>query len=452
LESHWQVLRIFAPAMLKQPLQLNDDFRHALDLLEKNESNLFITGKAGTGKSTLLQLFRSTSRKKMVVLAPTGVAALNVQGQTIHSFFGFPPRIVTPSEAARKVTRKDLLRMYKNLEVLVIDEISMVRADLLDGMDRFLRVNRENYRPFGGVQVVFFGDLFQLPPVVTRDPVEAAYFSEYYESPYFFSGKIFQDADFQLESLELRKVYRQESRHFLRLLEAVRVNELDYDDLEDLNERHEPGFVATDGYITLCARNATADKINQRELSLLESPEHEFIAEVKGQFDPGLYPTDFGLRLRKGAQVMFVRNDLEERQFVNGTIGKITQLTPKSIVVETETSEGKLRRIEVTRAEWEIIRYKGGATGGLETEVVGSFSQYPLRLAWAITIHKSQGKTFDRVLIDLGGGAFEHGQLYVALSRCRTLEGVVLRQRIRPQDVITDDRVVEFYETHFGRQ
>ena len=438
--------------MLKQPLQLNDDFRHALDLLEKNESNLFITGKAGTGKSTLLQLFRSTSRKKMVVLAPTGVAALNVQGQTIHSFFGFPPRIVTPSEAARKVTRKDLLRMYQNLEVLVIDEISMVRADLLDGMDKFLRVNRENYRPFGGVQVVFFGDLFQLPPVVTRDPVEAAYFSEYYESPYFFSGKIFQDADFQLESLELRKVYRQESRHFLRLLEAVRVNELDYDDLDDLNERHEPGFVASEGYITLCARNATADKINQRELSLLESPEHEFIAEVKGQFDPGLYPTDFGLRLRKGAQVMFVRNDLEERQFVNGTIGKITQLTEKSIVVETETAEGKIRRIEVARAEWEIIRYKGGPTGGLETEVVGSFSQYPLRLAWAITIHKSQGKTFDRVLIDLGGGAFEHGQLYVALSRCRTLEGVVLRQRIRPQDVITDDRVVEFYETHFGRQ
>ena len=438
--------------MLKQPLQLNDDFRHALDLLEKNESNLFITGKAGTGKSTLLQLFRSTSRKKMVVLAPSGVAALNVQGQTIHSFFGFPPRIVTPSEAARKVTRKDLLRMYQNLEVLVIDEISMVRADLLDGMDKFLRVNRENYRPFGGVQVVFFGDLFQLPPVVTRDPVEAAYFSEYYESPYFFSGKIFQDADFQLESLELRKVYRQESRHFLRLLEAVRVNELDYDDLDDLNERHEPGFVASEGYITLCARNATADKINQRELSLLESPEHEFIAEVKGQFDPGLYPTDFGLRLRKGAQVMFVRNDLEERQFVNGTIGKITQLTEKSIVVETETAEGKIRRIEVSRAEWEIIRYKGGPTGGLETEVVGSFSQYPLRLAWAITIHKSQGKTFDRVLIDLGGGAFEHGQLYVALSRCRTLEGVVLRQRIRPQDVITDDRVVEFYETHFGRQ
>jgi len=436
--------------MLDQPpLQLNDDFRQALDVLEKTDTHLFITGKAGTGKSTLLQLFRNTSHKKVAVLAPTGVAALNVQGQTIHSFFGFPPRIVTPSEAARKVTRKDLLRIYKNLEVLVIDEISMVRADLLDGMDKFLRVNRENYRPFGGVQVVFFGDLFQLPPVVTRDPVESAYFSEYYESPYFFSAKILQDDDFQLETLELRKVYRQESRHFLRLLEAVRLNEVDYDDLEDLNERHQPTFAETDGYITLCARNATADKINQRELSLLNTLEHEFVADVKGQFDPGLYPADFGLRLRKGAQVMFVRNDNEQRQFVNGTIGKITLLNQDTIVVETEEQGGKKRRIEVAKSEWEIIRYKGGTTGGIETEVVGSFTQYPLRLAWAITIHKSQGKTFDRVLIDLGGGAFEHGQLYVALSRCRTLEGVVLRHRIRPQDIITDERVVEFYEGRF---
>ena len=277
--------------MLDQPtLQLNDDFRHALDVLEKSGASLFITGKAGTGKSTLLQLFRNTTRKKCAVLAPTGVAALNVQGQTIHSFFGFPPRIITPSEAGRKVTRKDLLRLYKNLEVLIVDEISMVRADVLDAMDKFLRVNRENYRPFGGVQVVFFGDLFQLPPVVTRDPVESAYFQEYYETPYFFSAKIFQEPDFELEMLELRKVYRQESRHFLRLLEAVRINEIDYDDLEDLNERHLPAFGETEGYITLCTRNNTADRINQRELSLLNEPEYEFLAEVKGQFDPALYP------------------------------------------------------------------------------------------------------------------------------------------------------------------
>jgi len=431
------------------PLQLNDDFKYALDALEKTGQSLFITGKAGTGKSTLLQLYRNTTKKKVAVLAPTGVAALNVQGQTIHSFFGFPPRIITPSEAARRVTRKDLLRLYKNLEVLIIDEISMVRADMLDGMDKFLRINRENFRPFGGVQVVFFGDLFQLPPVVTRDPVESSYFNEYYESPYFFSAKIFQEPDFQLDMLELRKVYRQESRHFLRLLEAVRINEIDYDDLEDLNERHAPHFNEMEGYITLCARNATADRINQRELSQLDTPEFEFLASVKGQFDPGLYPTDAALRLRLGAQVMFVRNDQEERQFVNGTIGKIIQLNQDSIVVETEEYGGKKRKIDVPKIEWEIIRYRASATGSIETEVAGSFTQYPLKLAWAITIHKSQGKTFDRVLIDLGGGAFEHGQLYVALSRCRTLEGIVLRQPIRTQDIITDERVVAFYEERF---
>ena len=436
--------------MLDQPpLLLNEDFRYALDVLEKSDNSLFITGKAGTGKSTLLQLFRNTTRKKVAVLAPTGVAALNVQGQTIHSFFGFPPRIITPSEGARRVTRKDLLRIYRNLEILIIDEISMVRADMLDGMDKFLRVNRENFRPFGGVKVVFFGDLFQLPPVVTRDPVESSYFQEYYETPYFFSAKIFQEPDFQLENLELRKVYRQESRHFLRLLEAVRINEIDHDDLDDLNERYLPNFQDTDGYITLCSRNMTADRINQRELSLIQDTEHEFIAEVKGQFDPGLYPTELALKLKKGAQVMFVRNDIEERQFVNGTIGKIIELGKNSILVQTEEFGGKKRKIEVSKSEWEIIRYKGGATGGIETETVGSFVQYPLKLAWAITIHKSQGKTFDRVLIDLGGGAFEHGQLYVALSRCRTLEGIVLRQRIRPQDVITDERVVDFYSQLF---
>ncbi len=436
--------------MLDQiPLQLNDDFKYALDALEKTGQSLFITGKAGTGKSTLLQLFRNTTKKKVAVLAPTGVAALNVQGQTIHSFFKFPPRIITPSESARRESRKDLLRLYKNLEVLIIDEISMVRADMLDGMDKFLRVNREKYEPFGGVQVVFFGDLFQLPPVVTRDPVEASYFVDYYESPYFFSAKIFQEPDFQLDMLELRKVYRQESRHFLRLLEAVRINQIDYDDLEDLNERHEPHFNEMEGYITLCARNATADRINQRELLQLDTPEFEYQATVKGQFDPGLYPTEAALRLRKGAQVMFVRNDQEERQFVNGTIGKIIQINQDKILVETEEYGGKKRNIEVPKIEWEIIRYRATATGSIETEVAGSFTQYPLKLAWAITIHKSQGKTFDKVLIDLGGGAFEHGQLYVALSRCRTLEGIVLRQPIRTQDIITDERVVAFYEERF---
>ncbi len=434
----------------KSPLVLNDDFRYALDVLEKTDKSLFITGKAGTGKSTLLQLFRSTSRKKVAVLAPTGVAALNVHGQTIHSFFGFPPRIITPQEASRRVTRKDLKRLYQNTQVLVIDEISMVRADMLDGIDRFLRVNRENMLPFGGVQVVFFGDMFQLPPVVTRDPVEVSYFTDYYDSPYFFSARVLEEEAFNVEMIELRKVYRQESRHFLRLLEAIRTNETDRDDLEDLNERCTTQYDPSEGYITLCARNATADRINRQALEQLPEAEMTYHAEVKGNFDPSLFPTEVVLRLRKGAQVMFVKND-PEKQFVNGTIGTVIQLSNQKLVVEVREDDDKKRTVEVAPMEWEIIRYKTDDSGNIDTETVGSFRQYPLKLAWAITIHKSQGKTFDRVLIDLDGGAFEHGQLYVALSRCRTLEGIVLKRPIRQQDIITDERVTDFYRRQFGR-
>ena len=435
----------------KSPLVLNDDFRYALDVLEKTKTSLFITGKAGTGKSTLLQLFKSTTRKKTVVLAPTGVAALNVQGQTIHSFFGFPPRIITPQEASRRVTRKDLKRLYQTMEVLVIDEISMVRADMLDGIDRFLRINRENMAPFGGVQVALFGDMFQLPPVITRDPVESAYFRDYYDSPYFFSAKVFNESDFELDMLELRKAYRQDSGYFLRLLEAIRTNQTDADDLEALNARCTTVYDPAESYITLCARNMTADRINRLALEQLAEAEMTYHATIKGNFDPSLFPTEAALRLRKGAQVMFVKND-PEKQFVNGSIGTVVQLSGQKILVELQAENGKKQRIEVPPVEWEIIRYKIGDSGGLETESAGAFRQYPLKLAWAITIHKSQGKTFDRVLINLEGGAFEHGQLYVALSRCRTLEGIVLTRPIRPQDIITDERIADFYQNNFDRR
>lgn len=429
----------------KKALELSDDFQAALNLMEKTNKSLFITGRAGTGKSTLLHLFKSTTRKKVVVLAPTGIAALNVGGQTIHSFFGFPAKLIQQNDIKKRRDR----RLYERMEVLIIDEISMVRADLLDHIDYFLRINRNNATPFGGLQVIFFGDLFQLPPVVSSAE-EQMYFRTAYETPYFFSSTVLANKNFELESLELRRVYRQEARRFVRLLDAVRLNKLDWDDLEELNERHDPNFEQGDLYITLSTRNDIADKLNERKLNEINDREMVYIATTEGDFDSRQFPTEAQLRLRIGAQVMFIKNDVK-REFVNGTIGKVVELELDKIVVEIEDREGKLKHIHVEPFSWNILRYKIGdnQTQNIDTEIVGSFKQYPLKLAWAMTIHKSQGKTFDRVTIDLGSGAFEHGQTYVALSRCRTLEGIVLRQKIRPQDVRVDERIVEFYEQYF---
>lgn len=428
----------------QQPLELSADFQHALDLLEKEGRNLFITGKAGTGKSTLLQLFRASTRKKVVVVAPTGIAALNVKGQTIHSFFGFPPRPIGPHELKK---RRDT-RLFKKMEVLVIDEISMVRADMLDNIDIFLRINREKREPFGGVQVVFFGDMFQLPPVVASLEEQQVIGSQY-QSPYFFSAKVFFEG-FGLEMLELTKVYRQEQKHFLRLLDAIRLNRMDDDELDTLNQRCHPHFTAPDFYITLATRNAKVDAINRAMLNEIPLPVQTYIGKVSGDFPANLYPTELGLGLKLNAQVMFVKND-PQRRFVNGTIGKIVKLEVEKVTVMIEDRSGETSYVEVESLDWEIVKYRLHPTDPnvIETETVGSFSQLPLRLAWAITIHKSQGQTFDKVIIDLDRGAFEHGQTYVALSRCRTLEGIVLRQPIQPRDIITDERVVEFYERHF---
>ncbi len=430
--------------MEKKPLELSKDFQFALELLEKEGRNLFITGRAGTGKSTLLSLLRNTTRKKSVVLAPTGVAALNVQGQTIHSFFGFPPRMFPRSEIKRRRDKK----IFKNLELLIIDEISMVRADLLDHIDYFLRLNRENPMPFGGLQVVFFGDLFQLPPVVASQE-EAAIYESKYSTPYFFSAEVFR-ADFPMEMYELKKVYRQEDRHFLRLLEGIRLNQADDEDLEDLNQRYIPSFEAEAYYITLTARNATADQINLRKLEQIAESEKRYPATLKGDFNPSLFPTDQILRLKPQAQVMLLKND-PERRFVNGTIGKIIRLGEETLHVLIHEGHEKEKVVELERADWEVLRYKTNLENPnlIETETVGSFNQFPVKLAWAITIHKSQGKTFDKVVIDLGRGAFEHGQTYVALSRCRSLDGLVLKQPLRQSDIITDERVVAFYQSNF---
>lgn len=425
--------------MKKQPIIFSKDFEEALNVIESGKS-AFITGRAGTGKSTLLRLFRDMAQAKVVVLAPTGLAALNIQGQTIHSFFGFPPKPLTKRDIKKRRNHK----LYKKIDTIIIDEVSMVRADMLDNIDYFLRINRQRDMPFGGVQMIFFGDLFQLPPVVSSQE-ERHLFRYTYESPYFFSAKVMEE--FQVEMVELNTVYRQTDRRFVRLLDAVRSNQLDYDDIEELNERWVTTLLADDYYITLSARNAQVNELNKRKLKKLSGEEFTFLASVTGNFSSNVFPTDLALKLKVGAQVMFVKND-PKRRYVNGTIGKIVDLWHGMIRVAIQ-KDGRQQTVEVEKTEWEILKYRLNKKNEIESEAVGTFTQYPLRLAWAITIHKSQGKTFEKVIIDLGRGAFASGQSYVALSRCTTLEGIILKQKIRQRDILVDDRIVEFYERHF---
>ncbi len=421
------------------PLTLNEEFKAILDQLEYTSDHLFITGRAGTGKSTLLQVFRNTTKKRVAVLAPTGVAALNVRGQTIHSFFGFPPKIITHKE----IHRRSNYRIYQNLDMIIIDEISMVRADMLDNINYFLKINRQNKLPFGGVQMVFFGDLFQLPPVVSTAP-EKQYFNSYYTSPYFFSSYALHEIT--LKMIELSEVFRQEERSFIQLLDNIRLNQMDYDDMLYLNERHQPIPEDRSFYITLSARNDIATRINDAELRAITEPQVQFQATVTGEFNPQLYPADLILILKTGAQVMFVKND-PQKQFVNGTIGIVEEVTEEIIRVKVLDNNLDEKTVTVEKQEWEVIRYEINPNDPqqISSKTVGAFTQYPLKLAWAITIHKSQGKTFERVIIDLGRGAFESGQTYVALSRCRTLGGIILTNPVTARDIFIDERIAEYY-------
>ena len=423
--------------ILGQPLSLSEEHRYALDSMEHSRENLFITGRAGTGKSTLLQLFKKTTKKRTVVLAPTGIAALNVQGQTIHSFFGFPPKMLTKADIGR---RKNY-RMYLNVETIVIDEISMVRVDMLDNIDWFLRVNRGRNIPFGGVQMIFFGDLFQLPPVIAT-PLEREYLVEHYESPYFFSAEVFRkESDFRM--IELSVVYRQDERQFISLLDNIRMNDVDEYDLMDLNERFIEELDEEEFVITLSSRNALVNEINRKRLNEIEGEEFSFLAQVAGNFSPSSFPAELVLKLKLGAQVMFVKNDPEKR-FVNGTLGIVSSINHDVIVVNIKNRNDEISRIEVPRLLWEIQKYII-KDNNIQTEVVGTFDQFPIKLAWAITIHKSQGKTFDKVIIDIGQSAFEFGQTYVALSRCRTLDGIFLKRKMTSRDIFVDEKVVDFY-------
>ena len=423
------------------PVDINDRFRQALDMMECTSRSTFITGRAGTGKSTLLSYFHHTTEKKVAVLAPTGVAALNVKGQTIHSFFGFKPNITL--ERIRKVRfSDDKKNIYKKLDAIVIDEISMVRADLLDCVDKFLRLNGpRGDRPFGGIQMIFFGDLYQLPPVTTG--TEKVVFRSLYKTPYFYSAKVFDS--FEMEFIELEKVYRQHDEQFLSLLNSIRNNSIAEDGLELLNQRHMPQFEPppNDFYIYLTTTNKLAEQINASRLAKLKGKLYTFTASIGGEFGDKNLPTAIDLQIKVGAQIMMVNNDADGR-WVNGSVGKITRITQdknEEDVIIAELAHGK--NVEITPYTWEIFRLfvEGGQ---LQSEVIGRFEQYPLMLAWAVTIHKSQGKTFDKVIIDIGKGTFSYGQIYVALSRCTTLDGIVLRKPILKKHIWTDYKVMDF--------
>ncbi|GEM_PF-929989 len=423
-------------------IELTDEFAKAFDLMENTNQCVFITGKAGTGKSTLLQYFKEETDKDFVVLAPTGVAALNVGGATLHSFFRLPPRPIHPDEI-KSLSSKSRRKIYQSVDIIIIDEVSMVRADMMDVIDRFMRLNGKNsHLPFGGVQMIFIGDLFQLPPVVSSEE-EAKLFSTTYQSPFFFSAKVFDELGMKI--VELTKVYRQKQQAFVELLNSIRNNQIGINDIQRINQRYQPQFESNlnEYYITLTTTNKIAAQINAAHLERLTTRQHHFEGEIQGKFDKGTFPTDLRLSLKEGAQVMFVKNDSDGR-WVNGTLGRIKKIQKDQIRVETADKN----TYTVKPVKWEIANYQfDEKTHKLTTEVIGSFKQYPLRLAWGMTIHKSQGKQFDKVIIDLGWGTFAHGQLYVALSRCKTLEGLVLKTKVRPKDVIVDQRVVVFFSS-----
>lgn len=412
----------------------SEEFQQAFGMIENTRKHIFITGKAGTGKSTLLEYFRIKTKKNIVVLAPTGVAAIKARGQTMHSFFKLPPRFIQ-KDHIRRLRNNELL---KHLDTLVIDECSMVRADLLDGIDYALRVNREEYnRPFGGVQIVLFGDLFQLPPVVNSDICHLM--DRLYESPYFFSANVLKGVE--LEYVELHKIYRQKEEGFIELLNKIRIKQIDEKSLSRLNENVNVNVTHESGIITLTTTNNNANAINEICLNKIHHKKYKYYADIWGKFDEKSYPAEVCILLKKDAQVMLIKNDPDKR-WVNGTIAEIAGLTDTLIKVKINGNV-----YDVPKASWDKIEYVyNDIEQKIEEKVIGSFQQYPIKLAWAITIHKSQGQTFKNVIIDMGYGAFTHGQTYVALSRCTTIAGLTLKRPILFSDIIFDNRIYQFQE------
>ncbi|MGE0077093.1 MAG: helix-turn-helix domain-containing protein [Bacteroidales bacterium] len=434
----------------------NPQLRQAFDFVQFTGKNIFLTGKAGTGKTTFLKHIKEVSPKRMIVVAPTGVAAINAGGVTIHSFFQMPFGPLVPattnqynpfdeeqqSSSSGRVQKfsREKINIIKSLDLLVIDEISMVRADLLDGIDEVLRRFRNHSKPFGGVQLLMIGDIQQLAPIAKDD--EWNILKRYYNTVYFFSSKALQKTPYV--SIELKHIYRQSDREFIDILNKVRENKIDTETLGLLNKRYIPNINSNDndGYITLTTHNHQSQKINDSKLQKVKSQLYTFKASVKGEFPEYSYPTDYELQLKVGAQVMFVKNDTSfEKLYYNGKIGTIVDIDEDIIHVKCNEDSSD---IAVTMVEWQNYKYSiNEETSEISETEIGSFTQYPLKLAWAITIHKSQGLTFEKAIID-ASSAFAHGQVYVALSRCKTIEGIILSSPLSTQCIRNDSTVLEF--------
>lgn len=413
-------------------IDINNEKLDLFNKIENSVNHFFVTGKAGTGKSLLLQYIRKHSSKKIVIAAPTGVAALNIGGQTIHSLFCIPPSFVAPESLLFNQKTAELLR---HVDMILIDEISMVRADLMDAIDFRLRQSRDDSRPFGGVQIVMFGDLYQLPPIVTDRELHK-YFSDNLGGFHFFHASVWKKAEF--DKYELQEVFRQKDQEFRDILNAIRVGDKSPAILNQINSRLDVD-IPEDGYVHLCSTNSKAGRINSTKLESINEPEFTYKAIIEGELDEKSYPADETLKLKKGAQVMLLKNDSEKR-WVNGTLGKVSSLSDTSIKIDIEGIG-----YTVPLAIWKKIKYVyNRETKEIEEEPISSFTQFPVRLAWAMTIHKAQGKTFDRVVVDLEGGSFAPGQTYVALSRCTSLDGIFLTDKIYSEDIKVDPDVVKF--------
>ncbi|CAM1351142.1 helix-turn-helix domain-containing protein [Tenacibaculum halocynthiae] len=426
----------------------NKELELALQFIEKTDRNLFITGKAGTGKTTFLHKIKSESLKRMVIVAPTGVAAINAKGVTIHSFFQMPfgpilPNQITNTSNQQRKFSKTKIDIIKSLDLVVIDEISMVRADLLDGIDQVMRRYKNRNKVFGGAQVLMIGDLQQLAPVVK--PNEWSLLQQYYKTVYFFSSKAYQEAN--VVSIELKYIYRQKNEKFIKILNEIRNDSLSKESASILNEHYNPTFSPSkeDGYITLTTHNKRANSINDSELKELKTRSSYFEAEVSGKFNENSYPNSEKLELKVGAQVMFIKNDSSpEKRYFNGKIGIVTDISSETVTVQCRN---EIDEIITEKETWENINYSiNEDTKEIKEDIAGSFSQIPLRLAWAITIHKSQGLTFEKAVID-AEASFAHGQTYVALSRCTSLEGLVLKTQISSNAIINDKTVSSFNES-----